>query len=244
MATIAVGVVVAIGISNLFSSERGGMRDGPQTPGTGQVQGTGQGDGQRDSGSVETTTGSLLGFGPLEGEGTLQGNALLAGAGPLQGNAPVFGGGLTGVGNPITGINGPPPTPVTPVSLPTVPVTTLPTDPPPAPVTPLPDLGPEPPPSSPTAPAVGDPQVSPTSRVRNVLHPTDATGADAAPEQHPAVRKRDLQLSSNSSRSAPHTMLKPPLMLTTWPVIQAPASEARSDTIGATSEGWPRRRVG
>ena len=126
LATIAVGVVVAIGISALFSSDRGRMRDGPQAPGTGQVQGTGQGDGQRDSGPVETTTGSLLGFGPLEGEGPLQGNALLAGAGPLQGNAPVFGGGLTGVGNPITGINGPPPTPVTPVTLPTVPVTTPP----------------------------------------------------------------------------------------------------------------------
>src|SRR6202051_5133703 len=39
-------------------------------------------------------------------------------------------------------------------------------------------------------------------------------------------------------------MLNPPLMLITWPVIQLPASDARSATIGATSDGWPRRRIG
>jgi hypothetical protein len=38
-------------------------------------------------------------------------------------------------------------------------------------------------------------------------------------------------------------MLNPPLMLKTWPVIQAPASDASSETIGATSEGWPRRLI-
>ncbi len=38
-------------------------------------------------------------------------------------------------------------------------------------------------------------------------------------------------------------MLNPPLMLIVCPVIQPPASEASSATIGATSEGWPRRRI-
>ena len=33
-------------------------------------------------------------------------------------------------------------------------------------------------------------------------------------------------------------------MLITWPVIQLPASDASSATIGATSEGWPSRRIG
>ena len=39
-------------------------------------------------------------------------------------------------------------------------------------------------------------------------------------------------------------MLKPPLMLITWPVIQPLRGEASSATIGATSSGWPSRRTG
>lgn len=35
----------------------------------------------------------------------------------------------------------------------------------------------------------------------------------------------------------PHIMLKPPLMLITWPVIQPQWSEARSATVGAMSAG-------
>ena len=41
-----------------------------------------------------------------------------------------------------------------------------------------------------------------------------------------------------------YTMLKPPLMLMTWPVIQPPPAEASRVTNGATSAAWPRRRSG
>ncbi len=41
-----------------------------------------------------------------------------------------------------------------------------------------------------------------------------------------------------------HTMLKPPLMLITWPVIQPECFDASSATIGAMSAAWPRRRTG
>jgi hypothetical protein len=40
------------------------------------------------------------------------------------------------------------------------------------------------------------------------------------------------------------TILKPPLMLSTCPVIQPLCGEASSVTIGATSPGKPRRRNG
>ena len=42
----------------------------------------------------------------------------------------------------------------------------------------------------------------------------------------------------------PQTMLKPPLMLITCPVIQPACGEASNVTIGATSSGRPRRRTG
>ena len=50
-----------------------------------------------------------------------------------------------------------------------------------------------------------------------------------------------LRAASFASRQI---ILNPPLMLIVCPVIQLPASEASSATIGATSEGWPRRRIG
>src|SRR5262249_26463384 len=40
------------------------------------------------------------------------------------------------------------------------------------------------------------------------------------------------------------TMLKPPLMLSTWPLIKPLRGEASRVTIGATSLAWPRRRSG
>jgi hypothetical protein len=39
-------------------------------------------------------------------------------------------------------------------------------------------------------------------------------------------------------------VLKPPLMLSTWPVIHEAPSEARKATEGATSSGVPSRRSG
>jgi hypothetical protein len=41
-----------------------------------------------------------------------------------------------------------------------------------------------------------------------------------------------------------YTMLKPPLMLITWPVIHPLRGDANNVTIGATSFGTPSRRTG
>ena len=57
-------------------------------------------------------------------------------------------------------------------------------------------------------------------------------------------RDRCDQVHMQHRSSSRQTMLNPPLMLITWPVIQLPASEASSATIGATSDGWPSRRIG
>ena len=60
----------------------------------------------------------------------------------------------------------------------------------------------------------------------------------------PAQQFRDRRDQIGVQHRFPQTMLKPPLMLITWPVIQPLCGEASSATIGATSSGRPSRRSG
>jgi len=56
------------------------------------------------------------------------------------------------------------------------------------------------------------------------------------------LRNRSDQIGAQHARLL-QTMLKPPLMLSTCPVIQPECGDANSVTIGAMSPGKPRRRA-
>src|SRR5204863_6167923 len=58
------------------------------------------------------------------------------------------------------------------------------------------------------------------------------------------ISVRIIMVSFQPCLNSPQTMLKPPLMLSTWPVIHPLRGEASIATIGATSLAKPSRRRG